>query len=310
MIISASRRTDIPAFYSSWFFNRLKDGFVLVPNPRNSKQLSRIFLSPDIVDCIVFWTKNPSSMLNKLVKLSEYPFYFQFTLTVYEADIEKHLPALQKRIAIFKQLAEQVGQDRVIWRYDPILINKHYTIDYHIDFFNQIASSLRGYTDSCIISFIDDYPHIRQSLIKEDINRLQVVDILNLCSSLSEITSDNQLILQTCAEEIELLNCNISHGACIDKTRIEKITGSLLLAKKDKNQRNNCQCLESIDIGTYDTCSFGCLYCYATTSKRKVQANKRLYNQCSPKLVGDLLETDIIKDKPMRSLFSLQNELF
>ena len=310
MIISASRRTDIPAFYSSWFFNRLKDGFVLVPNPRNSKQLSRIFLSPDIVDCIVFWTKNPSSMLNKLVKLSEYPFYFQFTLTAYEADIEKHLPALQKRIAIFKQLAEQVGQDRVIWRYDPILINKHYTIDYHIDFFNQIASSLRGYTDSCIISFIDDYPHIRQSLIKEDINRLQVVDILNLCSSLSEITSDNQLILQTCAEEIELLNCNISHGACIDKTRIEKITGSLLLAKKDKNQRNNCQCLESIDIGTYDTCSFGCIYCYATTSKRNVQANKRLHNQYSPKLVGDLLETDIIKNKPMRSLFSLQNELF
>ena len=310
MIISASRRTDIPAFYSSWFFNRLKDGFVLVPNPRNSKQLSRIFLSPDIVDCIVFWTKNPSSMLHKLVKLSEYPFYFQFTLTAYEADIEKHLPALQKRIAIFKQLAEQVGQDRVIWRYDPILINKHYTIDYHIDFFNQIASSLRGYTDSCIISFIDDYPHIRQSLIKEDINRLQVVDILNLCSSLSEIASDNQLTLQTCAEEIELLNCNISHGACIDKTRIEKITGSLLLAKKDKNQRNNCQCLESIDIGTYDTCSFGCIYCYATTSKRNVQANKRLHNQYSPKLVGDLLETDIIKDKPMRSLFSLQNELF
>ncbi|WP_294913021.1 DUF1848 domain-containing protein [uncultured Gilliamella sp.] len=310
MIISASRRTDIPAFYSSWFFNRLKDGFVLVPNPRNSKQLSRIFLSPDIVDCIVFWTKNPSSMLHKLVKLSEYPFYFQFTLTAYEADIEKHLPALQKRIAIFKQLAEQVGQDRVIWRYDPILINKHYTIDYHIDFFKQIASSLRGYTDSCIISFIDDYPHIQQSLIKEDINRLQVVDILNLCSSLSEIASDNQLTLQTCAEEIELLNCNISHGACIDKTRIEKITGRLLLAKKDKNQRNNCQCLESIDIGTYDTCPFGCLYCYATTSKRKVQANKRLYNQCSPKLVGDLLETDIIKDKPMRSLFSLQNELF
>ena len=310
MIISASRRTDIPAFYFSWFFNRLKDGFVLVPNPRNSKQLSRIFLSPDIVDCIVFWTKNPSSMLHKLVKLSEYPFYFQFTLTAYEADIEKHLPALQKRIAIFKQLAEQVGQDRVIWRYDPILINKHYTIDYHIDFFNQIASSLRGYTDSCIISFIDDYPHIQQSLIKEDINRLQVVDILNLCSSLSEIASDNQLTLQTCAEEIELLNCNISHGACIDKTRIEKITGRLLLAKKDKNQRNNCQCLESIDIGTYDTCSFGCIYCYATTSKRNVQANKRLHNQYSPKLVGNLLETDIIKDKPMRSLFSLQNELF
>ena len=310
MIISASRRTDIPAFYFSWFFNRLKDGFVLVPNPRNSKQLSRIFLSPDIVDCIVFWTKNPSSMLHKLVKLSEYPFYFQFTLTAYEADIEKYLPALQKRIAIFKQLAEQVGQDRVIWRYDPILINKHYTIDYHIDFFNQIASSLRGYTDSCIISFIDHYPHIRQSLIKEDINRLQVVDILNLCSSLSEIASDNQLTLQTCAEEIELLNCNISHGACIDKTRIEKITGRLLLAKKDKNQRNNCQCLESIDIGTYDTCSFGCIYCYATTSKRNVQANKRLHNQYSPKLVGNLLETDIIKDKPMRSLFSLQNELF
>ena len=117
MIISVSRRTDIPAFYSSWFFNRLKAGFVLVPNPRISKQLSRISLSPDIIDCIVFWTKNPSCMLNKLTELSKYSFYFQFTLTAYQADIEKHLPSLQKRIAIFKQLAEQaeqVGPHRVI----------------------------------------------------------------------------------------------------------------------------------------------------------------------------------------------------
>ena len=310
MIISVSRRTDIPAFYSSWFFNRLKAGFVLVPNPRNSKQLSRISLSPDIIDCIVFWTKNPSCMLNKLTKLSKYSFYFQFTLTAYQADIEKHLPSLQKRIAIFKQLAEQVGPHRVIWRYDPILINTLYTIEYHINFFNQIASSLRGYTDTCIISFIDDYPHIQQSLIKEGIIQLQVANILNLCSSLSEIAEYNQLNLQTCAEEIELSNCNIYHGACIDKTRIEKITGRTLVAKKDKNQRPTCQCIESIDIGTYDTCSYGCVYCYATTSMGKIQANKRLHNKCSPKLVGDPLETDIIKDKPMHSLFTLQNELF
>lgn len=309
MIISASRRTDIPAFYSSWFFNRLKDEFVLVPNPRNPKQFSRISLSPNVVDCIVFWTKNPSSMLNKLEKLSEYPFYFQFTLTAYQADIEKHLPSLQKRIAIFKQLAEQVGPHRVIWRYDPILINAHYTIDYHINFFNQIASSLRGYTDTCIISFIDDYPHIRQSLSQEGIIRLQSASLLNLCNTLSEIARYNRLTLQTCAEEIDLSTCNISHGTCIDKTRIEQITGRLLSAKQD-NKRPICQCIESIDIGTYDTCSFGCIYCYATTSKEKVLANKRQHNKYSPKLVGDSLETDTIKGKPMQSLFILQNRLF
>lgn len=310
MIISASRRTDIPAFYSSWFFNRLEDGFVLVPNPRNPQQFSRISLLPNVVDCIVFWTKNPYPMLNKLVKLSDYPFYFQFTLTAYQADIEKNLPSLQRRIAIFKQLAEQVGQYRVIWRYDPIFINKHYTIDYHINFFNQIASSLRGYTDTCIISFIDDYPHIRQSLSKEGIIQLESTDLLNLCNSLSEIARYNHLTLQTCAEKIDLSTYNISHGSCIDKARIEKITGRLLLAKKYKKQRVTCQCIETIDIGTYNTCSFGCIYCYATTSKGKVLANKRQHNKFSPKLVGCSLETDTIKDKPMQSLLVLQNELF
>lgn len=310
MIISASRRTDIPAFYAAWFFNRVKEGFVLVPNPRNPQQFRRVSLLPDVVDCFVFWTKNPAPMFNQLLTLTDYPFYFQFTLTAYQAEIEPHLPSIEKRIAIFKQLAEQIGASRIIWRYDPILMNAHYTIDYHVKYFTKIAAALHGYTDTCVISFIDEYRHIRRSLNEKDIRPLSPERILPLCGLLSEISAEYGLKLQTCAEEIDLSSSHITHGACIDKARIERMTGRLLSAKQDKNQRAACHCIESIDIGTYDTCPFGCVYCYATTSTQKVLTNKRLHNTYSPKLVGKPFATDRVKETTLQSLFVLQDELF
>lgn len=131
MIISASRRTDIPAFYSEWFFNRLQEGFVLIPSPRNPKQLSRISLKRDVVDCFVFWSKNPSAMIGQLDRLAAYNYYFQFTLTPYQKDIEQHLPSVEKRIEIFRQLSDQIGKERIVWRYDPVFINPGYSVDYH-----------------------------------------------------------------------------------------------------------------------------------------------------------------------------------
>lgn len=133
MIISASRRTDIPAFYAPWFFNRLQEGYLLVPNPFDPRTLSRISLGRDVVDCIVFWTKNPAPMLPRLGELSGYNYYFQYTLNPYGADLEKHLPPLEKRIETFKRLSDKVGRDRVVWRYDPILTNAACDVDFHCE---------------------------------------------------------------------------------------------------------------------------------------------------------------------------------
>ena len=140
MIISASRRTDIPAFYSEWFLNRIKEGFLDVRNPMNNRQVSRLPLSPELVDCIVFWTKNPIPMLPKLDGLRKYCYYFQFTLTGYGRDIETNLPDKRKElIPAFQELSDRIGPERVIWRYDPILVSDRYSAAYHIKAIAEIA---------------------------------------------------------------------------------------------------------------------------------------------------------------------------
>ena len=143
MIVSASRRTDIPNYYSDWFFNRLKAGYALVKNPMNAAQIRRVELSPEAVDCFVFWTKNPAPMLPRLEELRDYAFYFQFTLTGYGRDIEPGIPHKREvMLDVFRQLAGRVGKERVIWRYDPILITDRYTPEYHVRTFGEIAAAL------------------------------------------------------------------------------------------------------------------------------------------------------------------------
>ena len=158
MIISASRRTDIPTYYSEWFLNRIKDGFVYVRNPMNVHQISKISLSPDVVDGIVFWTKNPVPMLDKLYNLQDYAYYFQFTVNSYGKDIEANIPSKNDIIVpAFRELSRIIGAEKVIWRYDPIMLTSKYTIDYHVNYFNELAKRLSGYTHKCVISFVDFY---------------------------------------------------------------------------------------------------------------------------------------------------------
>jgi len=157
MILSVSRRTDIPAFYSEWFFNRLDDGYVLVRNPMNIHQVSRIRLSADVIDRIVFWSKNPQPIMIRLSKIEKYPFYFQFTLNAYGLDLEEKIPPISERINTFKRLAEMIGPDRVICRYDPIIVTDIYSVQFHIEQFEQLARALHSYTKRCTISFVDVY---------------------------------------------------------------------------------------------------------------------------------------------------------
>ena len=307
MIISASRRTDIPAFYSDWFFNRLKEGFVLVRNPMNIHQVSRIALDPDVVDCIVFWTKNPKPMLNKLYELQNYNYYFQFTLNSYYNDIEPNVPSKGKEvIQTFKTLFDIAGRERVVWRYDPILINQKYTIDYHIKYFRRLAELLEGKFEHCVISFVDRYRKNASNFRKNNISELEDHNISEIAESFADIAKELGFIVKTCAEKYDLSSYGICHGKCIDDELIGKIIGTELKVQKDKNQREECGCVESIDIGLYNTCPHGCKYCYANYSNSSVKTNIRKYDPASPLLCSTLTDEDIITERSVRSLIETQ----
>lgn len=164
MILSVSRRTDIPAFYSDWFYNRIKEGYVLVRNPFNAHQVSRIKLSPEVIDCIVFWPKNPRAMMSRLSELKGYNYYFQFTLTSYDNTIEVNVPQKKYIIDTFIELSNMIGKDRIIWRYDPILLTDRYDKQYHYKWFDYLAKRLKDYTNKCIISFMDLYRKTERNL--------------------------------------------------------------------------------------------------------------------------------------------------
>ena len=287
MIVSVSRRTDIPSFYSDWFFRRLKEGFVYMKNPMNPKQISRLELSPETVDCIVFWTKNPEPMLDRLSELEPYPYYFQFTLTSYGKDVEANLPHKKEvLIPVFQRLSEKVGSKRVIWRYDPILFTKRYTPEYHLKAFRQMAEALKGYTEKCVISFVDTYAKNKKQLQALGVYDLSKDETEAFAKELCDIARENGMVMASCAEQIDLAHCGIKHNACIDKALIEEITGCKLKGVRDKNQRGECGCMESIDIGTYHTCGNGCVYCYANHSEAQVKENLRKYDVHYPLLCG------------------------
>lgn len=311
MILSVSRRTDVPNYYNEWFINRIRQGYLYVRNPMNPHQISKIDLSPDVVDCIVFWTKNPEKMIDQLDYLRDYVFYFQFTLTGYGNDIEPNIPNKRDQIiSIFQRLSKKIGKQKVIWRYDPIFISKKYTMDYHLKAFEEIASNLADYTEKVVISYIDLYAKTQRNTNGLDIEEMTNVSMINLAKQMKEVALRYNLIIETCAEQIDLQDIGIQHGSCIDKKLIEKLVGCKLIGEKDKNQRKECGCLESVEVGTYNTCLNGCKYCYANYNDEKVKENLKLYNMESPILCGNVGLEDKITDRKVKSLKNSQISLF
>jgi hypothetical protein len=310
VIISASRRTDIPAYYSDWLLNRIKERYVYVRNPMNIHQISKISLSPDVVDCIVFWSKNPRPLLDKLQFLNEYAYYFQFTLNPYDKDMEVQLPCKHKILETFKKLSDMISPSRIIWRYDPVLLNKKYTISFHIDKFFEYAMKLKGYTEKVTFSFIDFYKKITENIRFAEIGEITYEEKNIIADNFSRIAKESNLIIDTCAEDIDLSKYNISHARCIDDRLIAKIIGYNFVAEKDKNQRLECGCVGSIDIGEYNSCSNGCVYCYANYSQNVVRTNFKKHNKFSPLLIGETNESDIIIERKVLSNNTLQKELF
>ena len=311
MIISVSRRTDIPAFYADWFYNRLRAGYVLVRNPMNLHNVSKVRLTADVVDAFVFWTKNPLPMARRLDELAVYPYYFQFTLTGYGAEIEPGVPD-KRRVLLpaFKDLAARLGKKRVIWRYDPIFFSVKYTPQYHLACFEALAAELHNSTERCVISFMDSYRNTKRNAQQLGSVEFGSEELYVFAGQLARIAAKYGLKLQTCAERMDLTALGMTPSACIDKVLLEDIGGFKLDIKKDANQRAECCCAASIDIGAYNTCPGGCLYCYANYNAPLVQTNIAAHNKTSSLMFGTLTAQDVVTERKMKSCKIMIDSLF
>lgn len=328
MIINASRRTDIPAYYSDWFFNRLRDGFVMVRDPRSPHLVRKAALTLDVVDGLVLWTKNPIPMLGRLRLLANVPFYFQFSLTPYGQDIEPCLPnKLDLLIPAFRDLARSIGPERVIWRYDPILLlygtatssyaKAHlnmYSFDWHARQFNRLASLLEGYSKKAIVSFVDTGNiHYRANPKINVFEAIKLASQRKLMSMLAPLAQKHGFSLATCAEAADFSEFGVGRAHCVDKDLLGAIGGCELEAGKDPAQKEACGCHESLDIGEYGTCPYGCEYCYAggdsklaayvtVPSVPRELRRLRGHYPDSPLLWGRVQESDEVVPVIMKSL--------
>ncbi|MGE5572259.1 MAG: DUF1848 domain-containing protein, partial [Bacteroidota bacterium] len=268
MIISASRRTDIPKFFAEWFMDRVRSGSCRCPNPFNPKQVFEVSLRPEDVDVIVFWSKDPEPMLAHLHELDRmgFRYYFHFTLNGYPSFLEPGVPPLEKTLATFRRLSEAVSPDRVIWRYDPIVLTSVTDVSYHERRFREIATALEGRTRRVVISLLDDYPASRARLERLADQGIQVAQrctaddpaTAGLLATMARLASDSGMEIVTCAEAGNLETLGIRHGKCIDDEYIARVFGIRVPGRKDPGQRAACGCVVSRDIGVYGTCRHGC----------------------------------------------------
>ncbi|WP_076790314.1 DUF1848 domain-containing protein [Chlorobium sp. KB01] len=303
MIISASRRTDIPAFYGEWLVNRLKAGEVLVRNPMQPKQVSRIMLAPATVDALVFWTKNPEPFLSRLPEIDAlgYSYYFLFTLTPYDATLEPGVPEKGSLVEVFRRLSRLIGPEKVVWRYDPVVITDQFTPAWHAASFQKLAERFSGYTERCIISFLDDYRKVRSRMRNLRFTLPDNAEMEELASIVADIAAKQNIELFTCSQEVDLSRYGIMHSRCIDGGLVERICGRrMTVTKKDSSQRHACGCVESRDIGSYDTCPHGCLYCYAVSSQTKSCKAFEAFDPASPMLCDHLNGDETITTPALR----------
>lgn len=274
MIISASRRTDIPAFHSDWFMQMVRQGHCRVPNPRYPKKSTApIDLRPENVDIIVFWTRDPSPLLKYLPELDlmGYKYYFQYTIIGYPREIDPCCPSPGDAIATFKKLSGMIGKEKVVWRYDPILYSNITPYEWHVKQISMISDELTGHTERLVISFIDKYRKVVMRFgsgsggkLIPDPGMFDPETYIELAGSIGGVMRDKGIRVVTCAEDMDLGRYGIERGKCIDEELIERIIGRKVTGTKDPAQRASCACVKSRDIGTNGTCRFGCKYCYAT----------------------------------------------
>ncbi len=292
MVLNVSGRTDIVAFYTDWFINRYRDGYVDVRNPFYEKQVSRIYFQN--VDAIVFCTKNPHPILPYLNEI-KIPIIFQVTLTPYKRDIEPGVSPKGQIIEDIKNLSKLIGKENVWVRYDPIFISPKYSISYHVRAFQKLCRLLNGYVSHIIVSFLDDYKNVRKNLHVLNVLPFQEMDYQIIGKSFSESARKNGMTVQTCFEQRTLVEYGFQKGDCVSHELIYKLTGKTNFKTWKARGKGNCHCIEMVDIGAYNSCSHLCKYCYANYDERKVKYNRMKHDPSSSLLIGTLQFDDQIK---------------
>ena len=277
VVISASRATDLPAFHADWLMRSLEKGHVLWTNPFNGKSVPVSFAC---TRCFVFWTKNPKPLMPNLLSLDRrgFSYYFLFTLNDYEMErLEPGVPPLEERIETFRELADRLGAERMVWRFDPLILTDRITVDDLLRKIAHVGERVHRHTRRLVISFADicGYPRVARGLSRAGIHARAFTtdEMRQMASGLAALNRDWGLELTTCAETVDLSEFGIGHSRCVDGRLIARLFkhDTALMAflnrhggAKDKGQRKNCGCMPSKDIGAYGTCPHGCAYCYAS----------------------------------------------
>ena len=293
MILNVSGRTDIVAFYSKWFMNRYREGFVDVRNPFNPKLVSRIYFKD--VDAILFCTKNPLPILNDLKKIKE-PVLFHVTLTPYKKNIEPNVIDKGLIIEGIKKLSGMIGVDRVYVRYDPIFLSDEYDLDYHKKAFQKMCMLLSGYVKRIIVSFLDDYKNVRRNRNIIKYREFTKDDYREIGTFFSKVAGDMGMTVQTCYEENNLVEYGFIKGECLSHTLAYQLTGKSYPEWKARRD-GSCHCVEMVDIGAYNSCNHLCRYCYANFNEKQIKFNVLCHNPTSSLLIGELNDDDVIKER-------------
>lgn len=309
MILNTGNRTDIPAFFSEWFMQRIKAGYIYARNPYNPQMIISYKLNPDLIDLMTFCTKNPIPMLKYMNDLKVYRMFWHITLTCYGEDIEPFVPNKNRIIDAIKKLSEYVDKKAICWRYDPILINEKYTVEYHIKMFESICRRLSGYVECCVFSFIDLY---KKTVINfPEARPVSYGDKKKLAEAFMRISMKYHIKLKTCLEEDQFLkDLGINTGGCYSQAAIEEAMGIKLKAPASLMTRPGCSCLLGNDIGMYNTCLHGCQYCYANEDRAVIKKNYQNHDPFSPLLIGHVRKEDIIKEAKQVSYIDYQMSLF
>ncbi len=291
MILFVSGRTDIPAFYSNWFINRVKAGFVDVRNPFNQNLVSRIYFSD--VDLIMFCSKNPLPMINKLDILNV-PVLFHVTITSYGKDVEPNIPDKRLIIEGVKKLSLVLGIDNVVVRYDPIFLSDKYNVDYHIKAFDKLCKNLNGYVNKIIVSFMDEYKNVRNNKNILKYRAFTREDYKKIGEAFSKSAMDNGMSVQTCFEDEDLTQYGFVKGECLSHELAYILTGKKFKSSNVRKEKK-CECVQMVDIGDYNSCMHMCKYCYANYDEKMVSSNFKRHDDNSSLLIGSNQSDDVIK---------------
>lgn len=291
MILFASGRTDIPAFYSNWFINRVEAGFVDVRNPFNQKLVSRIYFSD--VDLIMFCSKNPLPMINKL-DILKVPVLFHVTITPYSKDVEPNIPDKRLIIDGVKKLSLVLSIDNVVVRYDPIFLSDKYNVDYHIKAFDKLCKNLNGYVNKIIVSFMDEYKNVRSNKNILKYRAFTREDYKKIGEAFSKSAHDNGMSVQTCFEDEDLTEYGFVKGECLSHELAYILTGKKFKSSNVRKEKK-CECVQMVDIGDYNSCMHMCKYCYANYDEKAVSNNFERHDDNSSLLIGSIQRDDVIK---------------